>query len=752
MFTNLLEKIAKIVAERPGFIISIISIVVIASAISAQNVKLTSGTESMFSKDNVIYKQYELYQKDFGMGAEGLFILVKGDDIVNLEIYRYLLELQKRIENVEGVSGTVSPASIVAEIYGNLPPDEGKIKKATELYASSLLPKPTLALVMIRLGTADKNKQEEIAVEIEKLIEFSDPPTGVILQLTGGPALSHQIEKEIGKSFGITMVVSIVLMVLILFLTFSGAVRKKYTALMPLIISVMSVQVVYGLMPILGIPLSEHTNGALPMLIGLAIEYGAQLQNRYEEERREGRGVDSSIIISVTRTGLAIVMALITTVIGFMSMLAPGIPSMAQFGIISSLGLVIAYLLTLTFLPAVLKLIDRWNERKENEKTKTKVREEIGILEKSLSTVAEITASRPLTIIVLATVIVLFGIYASPKIELETNYHKYVPQNLPAMQRFNEIGRVVGGQTTYTLVLTVDEINVETLREVDEMSKYIVSKEELIYDYSSITKLIKSVRASYGLKGLPENDAELYYILNSLPKSEIERYTSGALIAVYFSSDANSQDEYISLYNSIKKDVEYFGWHGGYYVTGTPVIYGEMGRLMTSGQKTMTAVAYVLIILLLLGVYRSIRKAVVPLIAITTVIGILNTTMFLTGTKQTMMSIALNSITLGLGIDFSIHVLERYFEERERFDPVDAVKRTIERTGKAITTSALTMAGGFGSLMFSTFPIVQNFGFIALVAIIFSLIAALTVVPAFLMLTENINLRLAGAIRALNNV
>ncbi len=133
---------------------------------------------------------------------------------------------------------------------------------------------------------------------------------------------------------------------------------------MPLVISVLSVQTVYGLMPILGIPLSEHTNGALPMLIGLAIEYGAQLQNRYEEERKEGKSIDESIVISITRTGLAIVMALVTTVIGFMSMLTPGIPAMSQFGIIASLGLIVAYIFTLTFLPAILKLLDRKEERK----------------------------------------------------------------------------------------------------------------------------------------------------------------------------------------------------------------------------------------------------------------------------------------------------------------------------------------------------------------------------------------------------
>ncbi len=299
----------------------------------------------------------------------------------------------------------------------------------------------------------------------------------------------------------------------------------------------------------------------------------------------------------------------------------------------------------------------------------------------------------------------------------------------------------MGGQTTYTLVLVVDELNAEKLKEIDNLAKYIVSKEDMVYDYKFISKDISKVMEAYRLQSL--DDSMLSRMLSSMPESEVKQYISGDLVAVHFMSDADSQDEYIALYNSINRDVKFFGWDSGYYITGTPVIYGEMGRLMTSGQTTMTVVAYILVILLLLVVYRSLRKAVVPLIAISTVIGVMNTIMFITGTKQTMMSIALNSITLGLGIDFSIHVLERYFEERERFSPIDAVKRTIERTGKAITTSALTMAGGFGSLMFSTFSIVRNFGFIALVAIVFSLLAALTVVPAFLVLTEGISARFA---------
>ncbi len=720
-----LEALARLIASRPGLVVSLVALVLILSAISAQNVKLTSGTESMFPKGNIVWKQYKLYEKDFGVGAQSLFVLIKEDNVVSRDIYEFMLQLQSRIEDIDGVAATVSPASILVKMFGSLPADESMLKRMSADYASDLLPKPTMGLIIIQLATSDADEQKAIAREVQRVLETSSPPPGLSVELTGNAALRVQIEKEVGRSLGITMTASVVLMVLILYATFSGVVRKKYTAFLPLVISVMSVQVVYGLMPILGIAVSEHTNGALPMLIGLAIEYGAQLQNRYEEERREGRSPDESVVIATTRTGLAIIMALLTTVIGFMSMLAPGIPAMAQFGIIASLGLIFAYVFTVTFLPAILKVIDRGD-------AVAKVEERTGALERSLSAIASLTASRPMAILIATSLIVVLGLYSSQFVGLETNYHKYIPQDLPAVQRFKELERVVGGQAVYTLVLPVDEVNAKTFEDIKELSDYIVAREDLVYDYDSITKIIDSIARAYSIA---PNDALVERVMNSMPPDQKRMYVSGHLVAVHFYTSADTQDEYVSLYESIKRDVRFHGW-SNFYVTGAPVLYGEMGRIMINGQTTMTVVAYVLVVALLLLVYRSIRKAIVPLIAITTVIAVMNVIMYVAGIKQTMMSIALNSITLGLGIDFSIHVLERYLEERRSFPPMEAVRRTIERTGKAITTSALTMAGGFGSLMFSTFPLVQNFGFIALVAIVFSLLAALTVVPAFLMVTE----------------
>lgn len=713
-------KLLRIVSERPGLVFIFVIAIILLSAYSAMNVEMSSGTENFFSKDNKVYQQYKLYEKNFARATGAVFIFIKGDDVVNYEAYNFMLTLGDELKKIEGVESVTSPASIIREQFGFLPTDEKFLKDVTEKYFSDLVPKRTLAMVMVQLKPMDSARQEEVAKNIEKSLENIEVPAGYKVEITGSPVLGYQIKGEILKSLGVTMMASVFLMVLFLFVTFSGVTRRKWTAFLPLVISVSSVIIIYGMMPLLGIPLSEHTNGALPMLVGLAIEYGVQIQNRFEEEIRK-HGVDVALELAVERTGRALLLSLLTTIVGFMSMLSVGIPAMSWFGIIASLGLTIAYILSITFLPALLKIIEERGKVKKEEKAEEKKAR----LEQALEMVSGLTASRPFGILVVALVISAVGLYVSPMIKLETNYNKYVPQNLPSIQKFSELEELVGGQTIYTLVLETDGVDPRVLEKSRDLADYILSKEELIYKYDAVNPLV-----------------ETYGGLEKVPEAQLSRYVSGSTLAINFYSTADSQEEYKSTLNSLYKDIEFYGWDGEYYVTGQPVVYSELGSIMIGSQRTMTLVAYVGILAALLLIYRSLRKAIVPLLAITSVIGIMNLVMFISGVKQTMVSIALNSIVLGLGIDYSIMITERYLEERQSVSPAQAVRRAIEYTGKATTTSALATMGGFGALMLSTFPVMRDFGFLALVSISLSLLAAFTVVPAFLMLTERLGERL----------
>ncbi len=736
MFEDFLNYVSKLIIKRSRLIILLTVLILLASIISALNIKFgVTPYKDLLPVGDKVYERYELYQKDFKISENNVFIFIKDEDVINKEVYEYMYELGKNLKKLEGVSSVVSPASIVMNVYNGLPDDELLLELMSYELASDLLPSSSTAVMIGQISMMSEEEQNVLAKQIERVIEYTPKPNGIITEVTGIPMLYIQIMECIRKSLGITTTASIILMILILIVMFSGVVRRKITAFMPLTISVFSVIVIIGLIPVFGLKMTSQISAILPILIGLAIEYGAQIQNRYEEERIEGRSKDEAVTLSITKTGLAVIMAMLTTVIGFMSMTSTRIPRLSWFGILMSLGLVIAYFFSITFLPAILKITDK-EEKKSRDK---KLKKETGVLEKVLIIISNFTSLNPRKILILALIIIIFGAYANTQIKLETDTRKYFPQEIPAMVRFKELERVVGGQYIFILVLNIDELNSETLKRSDELAEYILKKEDLIYDYESLSTLIKKFTGS-----LPDDDAVLLRVIEKIPKEQLNKYYSGHSLAIYFKTNANTHDKRVNLWKSLEHDMRFFSWYEGYYITGRSVVMTELGQIMLSSQFTMTMVAYALIVLLLFGIYRSIIRAVVPLIAITTVIGVINMFMFSFGIKQTIISIALNAIILGLGIDFSIHITERYFEERQKFSSIDSVRRTIERTGKAIVTSALTMAGGFGALMLSDFPALRDFGFLAFVAIVFSLISALTIVPAFLMIAERFKIPSKG--------
>jgi len=201
--------------------------------------------------------------------------------------------------------------------------------------------------------------------------------------------------------------------------------------------------------------------------------------------------------------------------------------------------------------------------------------------------------------------------------------------------------------------------------------------------------------------------------------------------------------EFKDLYERVFSEIKFYGAEYPFYLTGDVVLKMFVADLIVNGQNKMTLASYALVFTLLLFVYRSPRKSIVPILPITVAIVVTGGLMYVLGYSRTLVTASLNSLTIGLGIDFSIHVMERYFEERKKGHPPEkAVEITVTSIGKPILTSGLTMAGGFAAMLVSPFPIMSDFGAVSLIAILLSLILALTVVPAFLVLTDNLNNRL----------
>lgn len=707
--------------DRPIPTILLISTVIALFLFSAQNLEFGSADYAdSFPPWDEIYRQYELYYMEFGYAPENIYILVKSENVLDRNVMEYMLSLQRVLESKDGVVSTTSPASIVRDAFGYIPDDEMLVEETARKLAKSLLPERSFALISVQIESMENDRLMELSEEIEQTLRFVTPPAGVIADVTGGAVLMYQIAKAVEEDVYRTFFIASVIMVAVLVAVFSGVVRGKIAVLFPLVISLMSVTVMAGLLPILGLQLTEYNSATVPILIGLAIDYAAQLQNRYEEERRSGKAVDEALVEALNHTRSPLFMAMATTVIGFASMCAPGIPSLFWFSLLLSVGLVTAFLLSNLFLPALLKLSDRGGE------------EELispGVLEKLLTAIARVTIANSRKILALTLVLIIAGAYANTHVGLETNRRKYAPPDLPALVKFEEIERKVSPQYVYALVLSTDGIDAETVAEAENVAKYISSREE-VYGYESLGK---TTEECYGT--IPSGD-EFSSALESLPIDVYNRFISGNLLAVYLYTNTQTEEEVKEMMRNLENDLQFMDWGGEYYITGFPVILGHLSEVLFESLNLMTVVAYLLIVAFLLLTYRSVVKAIIPLISISVAVASMNVCMLVMGIKQTTISIALNSIVLGMGIDYSIHITERYFEERRRFGIEESVRRTIERTGKAVLTSALTTAGGFGALYFSTFPVLSNFGILAFIAIIFSFLAATSAVPALLILYE----------------
>ena len=720
-----------VVKSRYAIIVAVVLFFLLAS-FSTQNIEMNQGYETYFSKDYKEYQQYTLFSNKFGGSKASIFVFIKGDDVVNYETFEFALKVGEEISKVYGIGKVKSPAHIIVNILGYLPPDERKIEELAYTYGSFYLPKRSLMLMEFEV-TADQSKYDLISQEVEKRIEELEKPVGITVEATGKPMIRYQISKSIGESMRIMGGVAIVLMVVTLVVVFRGVVEQKKYLLLPLLISILTSVFAFGLMPVLGIPLTEVTNSIAPILIGLSIEYAAQFMGRYEEERRKGFDVVQASVNSIRSVGLALSLAMITTVIGFLSMIFSGVPALGWFGIVSAIGLVIAYLLSITLLPSIMLLTDR-REREIKKERK------FSLTEKLLKA-ASFASSKHYKVLLLATlVITTAGYIGYSRVPLETDFMKYVPQDLPAMRKFNELQSLVGSQDRLIAVFQIDSFDPETVKKFEGLASYVVNSEQNVVGYSSLGKTMKM---NFG--NIPENAYEFEKGLERLGERRVSSYISGSSYAIYFTVSPMDWLEFKDLYERVKEEIKFYGLQSQFFLTGDVVLKMFVADLIVNGQNRMTLASFVLVFTLLLFVYRSPRKAIVPIIPITVVILVNGGIMYLLGYSRTLVTASLNSLTIGLGIDFSIHAMERYFEERRKgFSPEKAVEITITNIGKPILTSGLTMAGGFAAMLASPFPIMSDFGVVSLMAIIFSLIAALTVVPSFLVFTDNLNSRKAG--------
>jgi len=402
------------------------------------------------------------------------------------------------------------------------------------------------------------------------------------------------------------------------------------------------------------------------------------------------------------------------------------IPDLEYFGMAISIGLVLSYITAIWFIPAVLKLVDKGSSGYQKP--------DPGVLDRILGYTARNSTKHPIFILLLVICVTFSSAAMYPKVDTLTDFYQYFPQDIQAIRFMEEMRDLTGGTDTISLVIRSDDVtNRETLQEMLTLSDYLQAHETAVIHTGSLASVLSDRGSLPGNQDIPHLVDEM----DPARRRRLVNYpyvTLGVIDLTVEHLDGKRLDDAL---NNIRSSIGFVQPDMDITITGEPLLNNEIGHTMTDGQIRMTLISFVFVFLAMFLIFGSVVRALIPLAPIIVVIAISGALMWILDIPQTTLSISTNSIILGLGVDYSIHIMHRYKEERENGkEPRDAIQTTISQIGKAIVTSGLTTAGGFAAMMLSPFPLMVWFGIIAFSSILMILLLTLTLLPALLILLD----------------
>jgi len=742
---DIFERIGVFVEKNTIPILVVAVILILISFSGAKQIEMASGTETFVEKESRLYQDFDLlYQQYFGTDA--IVVMVEGGDIATPEVLRAIDRLEtgvsgtRNVEQIVDVAGMVRQANLGVEGRNRIPDDEQAIRALIDTLPEQqrriVMPDTRHAAVYVVMpARLSDPEQADVLAVVEDIIEWADFPAGYDVIVTGDPTFMNAMKNEMNSSMGPLLLIASLLMVVVLFIAF----RHARWQLLPLPVVLIGIIWTFGAMGFLDIPLSMVSMSAFPILIGLGIDYAIQFHNRIEEEFARVDDAKRAVTETVRHTAPAVLIALIITGLGFVSLFTSTVPMIQDFGLLCLVGIVCCFFSALfigvTAVYALHRRGDRKNRRQNSKQTID--RKEDSSVERAFGSLAVWSANNPLLVLGVAGLLCVAGLYADTVVGIETDVKTFVPSDMPALIDIEHMVDVLGGTDQLNLIVKAEDVTDPAV--VAWMDRFSAHEIEL-HPYISSGESIAGPMKVMNHGELPETSGQVDAVMQRIPESTRDRYIYGRTTALLNLGigDAISGlglpriDRLIRL---VKGDIQWTEPPPGVTVTitGQSVAMTTTIAALTTGRRLMTFVGLVLITGGLFLLYRDWLKAIIPVLTMGLVIGWSGGVMYLLGMDYTPMTATLGALILGVGSEYAVMMMERYFEERENgFAPIDAIRISTGKIGVAILASGLTTLAGFSALVASPFSMNRNFGVVTVIDVLLALIASFFVFPVLI--------------------
>jgi len=258
----------------------------------------------------------------------------------------------------------------------------------------------------------------------------------------------------------------------------------------------------------------------------------------------------------------------------------------------------------------------------------------------------------------------------------------------------------------------------------------------------SIADLIEEMNDVMGEgKKIPDEKAkieQLWFLLDGqdiMPQLVTDNLDEGIIQSKFASADSKSMDDFVKYMDDFVKENSTSNCK--IEVTGMPAVYNKLNNSLLRSQFSSLILAITLVLVIVGLMLRSLAKGIYATIPIIATIAVLFGFMGLVGIPLDIATVLVASIALGIGIDYSIHVITHFNHAlKEKGNINQALEDTIMISGKAVIINVFSVAAGFLVLLFSQIVPLQNFGLLVAISMIGSGLGSLTLLPVILILAN----------------
>lgn len=695
-----MDRIARIIVNHSRRILAVTGLVTLLAVVMLFRMEFNGDVGSFALEGNETGETFSALQDKYE-SADPINVLVslgEGESFRSQDALATLVRIRDDLAAIEGVAAVASIIPDENPVTGG-PVSAAMVQLAPpDVIAQLFDENPVTSLLLSEDGrhTLMMVVPESESAVVAGRVDDLAAPEGVEFTFSGNPVVFASVVDLLSLILLIIPPVVIVLLVA----TFYATIGDRRLSIMALLPAGLGALWTFGFISALGNEIDMLTVIVPIFVIVMGSADGLHFVTHFQEEAGNPDRV-AQVRSALSHVGVPMILTTISTAAGFLSLVATGVRPIQQLGLFTALGIVFAGIISFFSLPAIVSRLD------------VEARHHQALLGPRVTRGLKALVRVRTPAVVITVGLLAFSAVTLPRLDVNPDQLFFFKDNDPVRVAFEKTEDLFGGATPligeFVFDPTQGEAQLERIAEVSAELEALPG----VHEVFSVVDVAGTLPAD-------QLDAVLAGQV-SLPIGDM--VSDDGLRFMLLPSDFTTADlgRWLDFANATPEIRE---------LTGMPVVWDEIARLVLRAQVVSLAVAFILVAVMLALAYRRLRETLVSLVPIALTVMVMLGFIAVSGIQLNLLTAVVSGIVIGVGIDYAIHFIAAI--DYARRDGDGYVLRAIDRAGRPIVANALGIALALSALWLSPLKIHPQISMIMWVAMSTAAVTALVVIPGLL--------------------